>query len=168
MAIRAVDASAVAHAGLLLAEMTERTFIACGDIATTWWTTLTEGAEQSAVTELISPLIDATITVIIFTITDLFRLFPTITTSVTCPLIDRAIAIIVLTIAGLGDESSRWRVDHLTRLTTLRYASSAGSDESSVTCVRWDRGGAILILVDQTITVIIDPITDLNLTVRDA
>ena len=114
MPIRAVYASAVTHAGLLFAEISERTLITSGDVTATRWTTLTQGAEQSAIAELISPLIDATITVIIFTITHLFRLLPTITAAVTHPLIDRAITVIVLTITGLGDEPSRRCADDLT------------------------------------------------------
>jgi hypothetical protein len=107
LAIWTVDAGAVAHAGLLFAEVTERTLITPRDVTTTRWTALAKRTQEPALAEEVSTLIDATVTVVIFTVTGLFRLISAITTAVARPLIDRAVAVIVLTITGLGDEPSR-------------------------------------------------------------
>ena len=140
MTIRAVYAGAVAHAGLLFAEVTERTLITSRDITTTRWTALAKRTLKSALAEEISPLIHATVTVVIFTVTGLFWLISTITTAVARPLIDRAVAVIVFTITGLGDEPSRRQAHDFTRLTALRDASSASPNELSVARVRrYDR-----------------------------
>jgi hypothetical protein len=99
-----VDTSAITHASLLFTEIAERTLIAAGDITTTRRATLAERALEPIRADQISAFIDTTITVIIFTITDLFRLISTVTTAVTCPLIDRAVTVVIFTVTCLGDQ----------------------------------------------------------------
>ena len=111
-----------------MAEVTDRALIPARDASPTRGTALSECTEKTVSTEEISALIYAAITVIIFSIADLFGIFSTEATEITCPLIDHPITVIVFTITDLIYEASFGETDDLTELTAARSAPSACAD----------------------------------------
>jgi hypothetical protein len=103
LAYNTINPRAEADTGILFAEVSQRAFITAGYITTTRGPTFTECTQEAFGADSISPLVDATITVVVFTITDLVGLISTEATQVTCPFIDHTVAVVIFTITSLSD-----------------------------------------------------------------